>query len=87
MKNGKTALKIVCYDDSNVKFDGYEVFRSTKKNSGYGKKPIFTTKTGVYYNTTVKRGKTYYYKMRGYIEIDGVKYYSKWSKKAWRKVK
>ena len=58
-----------------------------KKNSGYGTKPIFTTTNDKYYNTAIKKGKRYYYKARGYIEYDGVKYYSDWSAKAWRTVK
>ena len=72
---------------SGVKFDGVEIFRSLKKNSGYGKNPIYTSKSGKYYNTSVKKGKKYYYKVRSYIEVDGIKYYSAWSAKAWRTVK
>ena len=87
LKSGKTAVKIVCVNDSGVEFDGIEVFRSEKKSSSYGKKPIFTTKTGKYYNTSVEKGKKYYYRVRGYIEVDGVKYYSDWSAKAYRTVK
>ena len=87
MKNGKKAVKITIVNQTGIDFDGVEVFRSMKKDSGYGKKPIFTTKTYKYYNTAVKKGNRYYYKARGYIEYDGVKYYSDWSAKAWRTVK
>ncbi|MGC2871856.1 hypothetical protein ACDL92_00990 [Ihubacter sp. mB4P-1] len=87
MKNGKKAIKITWKNASGAKFDGIEIFRSTKKNSGYGKKPIFTSKSGKFYNTSIKKGKRYYYKVRGYIELDGVKYYSAWSTKAYRTVK
>jgi len=87
MKSGKTAIKIICKNTSGVKFDGVQIFRSLKKNSGYGKKPIYTSKSGKYYNTSIKKGKRYYYKTRGYIEVDGVKYYSSWSAKAWRTAK
>ena len=63
-----------------MEFDGVEIFRSTKKNSGYGNKPFYATKEskskGYYINTKdVKVGTTYYYKLRGYVVIDGQKYY------------
>lgn len=87
MKSGKKAIKLTFVNQSEVPFDGIEVFRSMKKNSGYGTKPIFTTTNDKYYNTAIKKGKRYYYKARGYIEYDGVKYYSDWSAKAWRTVK
>lgn len=87
MKNGKKAFKITMLNNSGIKFDGVEIFQSMKKNIGYGTKPIFTTKSGTYYNTAIKKGKRYYYKARGYVEYDGQKYYSGWSAKAWRTVK
>ena len=65
--------------------DGYQVYRSTKRNSGFGTKPYFTTKNKTYKNTkSLKKGKRYYYKVRAYVEIDGQKYYSDWSNKAYR---
>ena len=89
MKNGKKAVRITWYNQNGemMEFDGVEIFRSTKRNSGYGKKPIFTSETGKYYNTAVKVGTKYYYKVRGFVEIDGQKYYTDWSLKAWRTVK
>ena len=73
------------------KVDYFEVYRSVKKNSGYGKKPFFTTKDGSwskYLNTKeLKAGKTYYYKVRGVRVIDSKKYYTKYSNKAWRTMK
>ena len=86
MKNGKKAIKITWYDQSGneVKFDGVEIYRSTKRNTGYGKKPIYVSKSGVYYNTSIKLGTKYYYKVRGFREIDGQKYYTNWSLKAFR---
>ncbi len=65
--------------------DGYQVYRSVKRNSGFGTKPYFTTKNKTYKNTkSLKKGKRYYYKVRAYVEIDGQKYYSDWSNKAYR---
>lgn len=40
----------------------YMFYRSTKKSSGY--KAMKTGTTGIYYNTTDKVGKMYYYKAR-----------------------
>lgn len=87
LKNGKKAVKIIWTNTSGIDFDGVEIFRSFKRYEGFGTKPIFTTEKEQYYNTAVKKGKRYYYKVRGYIEYDGVKYYSGWSAKAWRTVK
>ena len=89
MKNGKKAVRITWYNKNGemMEFDGVEIFRSTKRNSGYGKKPIFTSATGKYYNTAVKKGTKYYYKVRGFVIIDGQKYYTDWSLKAIRTVK
>ena len=70
--------------------DGYAVHRSTKKSKGYGTKPYKTVAAGKmsYTNSkSLKKGKTYYFKVRGYVEIDGKKYYTDWSNKAWRKIK
>lgn len=84
---GKKAIQIKLINESGVEFDGAEIYRSLKRNSGYGSKPIFTTKTGKYNNTAIKKGTRYYYKAKGYIKYDGVKYYSDWSAKAYRTVK
>lgn len=86
LKNGKKAV-LLTWDKGNVGLDGVEIYRSTKKNSGYGKKPIFTTKKETYCNSTVKKGKTYYYKLRGFVVIEGRKYYTGFSNKAYRTVK
>ena len=88
-KSGK--IRLTWTKSKDYKLDYLEVYRSTKKNSGYGKKPFFTTKSGStakYLNTkSLKKGKTYYYKLRGVRIIDGKKYYTKWSNKTWKTVK
>ena len=65
--------------------DGYQVYRSTKRNSGFGTKPYFTTKNKTYKNTkSLKKGTRYYYKVRAYKVVDGKNVYSDWSNKAYR---
>ena len=89
MKNGKKAVKITWYNKNGelMAFNGVEIFRSTKRNSGYGKKPIYTTTKNAYYNTAVKKGTRYYYKVRGFVIIDGKKHYTDLSLMAIRTVK
>lgn len=85
---GKKAVKISWKaEGADVDFDGYDIFRSTKRYSGYTNKPIFSTKKTTYYNTAIKKGVTYYYKVRAYKIVDGEKVYTGWSTKAWRTVK
>lgn len=86
---GKKAVKVTWYasDGAEVKLDGVEIFRSVKRYSGFGKKPIFKTTKAKYYNTAIKVGTKYYYKVRGYKVIDSKKVYTDWSSKAWRTVK
>ena len=66
--------------------DGYQIWKSTKKNSGF-KKAFTTTKT-TYKNTKgLKKGVKYYYKVRAYKVVDGKNVYSDWSNKAYRTAK
>ena len=84
----KGYIKVGWTKSKGYKVDGYEVFRSVKRYSGYTKKPFFTKETSslkaTYKNNkALKSGVRYYYKVRGYREIDGQKYYTQWSNKAW----
>ncbi|MBR5229276.1 MAG: Ig-like domain-containing protein [Firmicutes bacterium] len=67
---------------SGFAVDYYQVYRSTKKSSGY--KRIYTTpdaKTLSCINTkNVTQGTTYWYKIRGVREIDGEKVYTEFTK-------
>ena len=77
---------------AGYKVDYYEVYKSTKRYSGYGTEPYFETKqgglTGWYKNTKeLKKGVRYYYKVSGTREIAGETVYTNWSTKAWRLVK
>lgn len=85
--NGKTAIKVYWNVPENINFDGFDIFRSTKKYSGFGKKPFFTTKKTSYTNNKdLKSGNIYYYKVRAYKVINGRKVYTDWSTKAWRTI-
>ena len=81
-------IKITWEKSKGYKVDYYEIYRSTKRYSGYGKEPFFTTKSGEatsYTNTKdLTKGTTYYYKVRGVRIIDGKKVYTEYSTKAWR---
>ena len=84
---GKEAIKITWTEadgDDLAVLDGYEIYRSTKRYEGYGKKPFFKTERTAYWNTAIEAGNKYYYKVRGYAEVDGEIYYTDWSVKAWR---
>ena len=85
--SGKKAIKVYWFEKNGkeLNLDGYEIYRSTKKNSGYGTKPIYkTTKSLRYFNTSAKKGTRYYYKVRGYKVIEGEKVYTDYSLKAIR---
>ena len=86
--NKKIAVMVTWNAPANVEFDGFDVFRSTKKLSGFGKKPFFTTKNNSYTNNKgLKAGNTYYYKVRAFKIVNGRKVYTNWSTKAWRTIK
>ncbi len=60
--------------------DGYVIYRSTAKTNGF-KKVITTSssKSSFVNKKGLKAGKRYYYKVRGYAEINGKKVYTKYS--------
>ena len=93
LKNGRKGIRITWSDrnGAEMNFDSVEIYRSTKKNR-FGKKPFYATKggksAGYYINSKgIRSGVTYYYKVRGYVLVDGQKHYTDLSLKAIRTVK
>ncbi|MFT3952587.1 MAG: hypothetical protein QM689_11700 [Oscillospiraceae bacterium] len=64
---------------------GYEIYRATSKTGTYTK--IKTTSATSFANTGLTKGKTYYYKVRTYKTVNGVKYYSAYSAVKYAKAK
>lgn len=79
VKTGKK-IKISWTKSNGYAVDYYEVFKSTKKGS-FSSTPYYVTTSGTkttYANSKgLKKGKTYYYKVRGVRIIDGQKVYTK----------
>lgn len=65
----------------NSRAEGYVIYRSTKKNSGFKKiAMISSNKKLYYYDKKAKVGKTYYYRVKTYKEQFDKTYYSAYSK-------
>lgn len=63
-----------------VDVDKYIVYRSTKKNSGFKKVGSVSATMKTYTDAkNLKKGKKYYYKVRGYVKIDNKNVYTKYS--------
>ena len=60
---------------------GYEVYRSSSKNGTYKKISTIKKSATVKYTDKkgLKKGKTYYYKVRAYKTVKGKKYYTDFS--------
>lgn len=92
LKSSKTAKGNIALNwtkSAGYRMDYYEVFRSTSKDSGWDSEPIYTTlnefKTSYTNTKDLKKGQTYYYRVRGVRMVDGEKIYTPLSTKAWRK--
>ena len=58
---------------------GYEVYRSTKPKAGFKKIGTITGKKTTFTDKKTKSKKVYYYKVRAFVNVNGKKYYSKYS--------
>jgi fibronectin type 3 domain-containing protein len=60
---------------------GYEIYRAESKNGSYKKIATVKKASTVSYTDTksLKKGKTYYYKVRAYVKVNGKTYYSDYS--------
>ncbi len=56
---------------------GYEIYRATSKSGKYTK--VHSGNELMYNDTSITLDKTYYYKVRAYVESNGKKYYSSYS--------
>jgi len=72
MKNG---YKMKWEMATGYALDGFEIWRSAKRTSGF--KMIKDTPNTSYVNKFKRNGKTYYYKIRAYKLVDGAKVYTK----------
>lgn len=76
LKDGKIRLTW----DKAAGADGYVIYRATKKNGTYKKvKTMNGKKTVSFTDRSLKKGKTYYYKMKSYRLIGGKKVYTAYS--------
>ena len=67
----------VSWDKEDV--TGYEIYRSTNNKNWSKVKTITSKNTNSYNNTKLKLNKTYFYKIRSYIKVNGKKVYSSFS--------
>ena len=75
-KNGSITIK---WSDKTYA-DGYVVYKSTSKTKGFKKiSTVSSSKSKIVNKKGLKSGKRYYYKVRGYVEINGKKVYTKYS--------
>jgi hypothetical protein len=75
VRSSATKIKITWRSVSGK--NGYEVWRSTSADGEYTL--VKTTTSRSYTNTGLTAGTTYYYKVRAYVTVGGVKYYSGYS--------
>ena len=85
---GKRTVKLTWTSTGNMKLNGYEIRRSLKKRGGKTVKFSVKAANKKYSDSkSLKKGKKYYYKIRGYKVVEGKKIYTAWSNRASRTVK
>ena len=58
---------------------GYQIYRSTSKDSGYKWVSTVSSRRASYTNSKLKKGQTYYYKIRAYRKVGNKKVYGTFS--------
>lgn len=79
----KGYVKLTWTKSGKYDLDGYDVYRGKARTSL--KRWGGTAKTTYRNAKSLKKGTTYYYKVRGYKVVDGKKFYTKWSNINYRK--
>jgi len=77
-KLSSTSLKVTWKKVGGA--NGYQVKYSLKKKSGYKTVPINKAGKRSYTKTGLKKGKTYFVRVRAYRKVNGNKIYGSWSK-------
>ena len=79
-------LRIINVDKNNIKIgwnknsvSGYEIYRSTNNKKWSRIKTISKNSTITFNDKKLKTNKTYYYKLRSYVKVNGRKVYSLYS--------
>lgn len=76
---GKKSAELWWFNDDCT---DYQIYMATSKNGKYSKVKTLNTKHVGSFNTTIKNlksGKTYYFKVRGYVKNGNTVVYSSWS--------
>jgi len=82
--SNKSGKKVYIKWSKVSRASGYKVYMSTKKSSGY--KCIYTGTKTSYTKKGLKKGKTYYFKVRAYKKLDGKSIYSSYSSRKYKKI-
>lgn len=76
LKSSKAGISVSFKTKKNI--EGYEIYRSTNKKTGF-KKVADISKNTFLDQSSLKKGTRYYYKVRGYVNGNSKKIYTKYS--------
>lgn len=80
-KQLKKGIKLTWKVKGDIALDGFQVYRSLNKTSGY--KKFWETKNMKYINTkSLEKGIKYFYRIRGFKVVNDKKIYTKWTVKS-----
>ncbi len=80
LKAKKGYINVSFKEASDISLDGYEIYVSGNKGKTYSKKKTIKAGSTLSYKYKGgKKGKVYYFKVRGYKLVDGKKVYTDWS--------